>query len=713
MQPPAIGLYSSPPAATWSGQPAASPYMQAPPPLPSYGQNYGGPHWSPPAAVSPSASYSENVVPVDHASSKLWGMTLEYEHLLNVQRDQHQLSIQRHEAEALQLRQAVQMLQRGSYDEASIAARLEAKDREVQLTLQAKHKELELVSSLLKVRDRQIGELQEACASKKAGNSQEDSQNLAKALMQIEDLRREKDELEKIIVAKDRQISAVQAINPDMADSSALQLGAQAIQMFHDSLRLKSEAADFQEENQALRNEVEELQSRVEELEATVAEKRGEIKELVATMNAKMQRVISLETEVEWLRREKQQTLQNGNSQLDTLKEELTSWQTDCKATQQFVEELKAQLCERDQRFVNQQEECSKYIAMSKELTTKVQEMGSQLAHAEEALAQMLRSNNYKDQIVREMTEQVNVSETKLHSYQINELIGSRQRLLEQSGVSGAAELLRDLESLQASGFDVKEDPGPAKPALISRFGGGSSGRGSYGGQSASEAHGRHAVFALNSDLGEHTFGVMEEFKASNPLQEPVTASVRPSSPAPTDVSGPAGSPMSYQSLRHTDETQALGRNQGYELGVASGSVGTEGCGSAPSRPGSSIIVTKPAQGTSSPSSSRLHRQVLSAALPASATLSPILVAQSYRPHPGDPIDAKVAEFVNQPKNSASKALFCRLAEGSYLYGTKRASLRVNVRTDLLEALVDSNWVSIEEFVQQMQPTESVHLRAH
>ncbi|CAE8606992.1 unnamed protein product, partial [Polarella glacialis] len=62
----------------------------------------------------------------------------------------------------------------------------------------------------------------------------------------------------------------------------------------------------------------------------------------------------------------------------------------------------------------------------------------------------------------------------------------------------------------------------------------------------------------------------------------------------------------------------------------------------------------------------------------ASVAPSFMLLAQSYRPQPGDPVDSKVAQFANQPQNSASKALFCRLGEGVYLYGTHRVSLRVN-----------------------------------
>lgn len=69
-----------------------------------------------------------------------------------------------------------------------------------------------------------------------------------------------------------------------------------------------------------------------------------------------------------------------------------------------------------------------------------------------------------------------------------------------------------------------------------------------------------------------------------------------------------------------------------------------------------------------------------------------------------------MAGFANQPKNSASKALFCRLGPGSYLFGTQRVSVRLSPRTGDLEARAGGDWMSIEELVRAVQPSQSVHL---
>merc|ERR1719324_1061113 len=67
----------------------------------------------------------------------------------------------------------------------------------------------------------------------------------------------------------------------------------------------------------------------------------------------------------------------------------------------------------------------------SRRLEARVEEMSSQLANTEKVLAQMMGNSSYKDQLVREMAEQVNITETRLHSYQVQELMCARQKELE------------------------------------------------------------------------------------------------------------------------------------------------------------------------------------------------------------------------------------------------------------------------------------------
>ena len=50
-----------------------------------------------------------------------------------------------------------------------------------------------------------------------------------------------------------------------------------------------------------------------------------------------------------------------------------------------------------------------------------------------------------------------------------------------------------------------------------------------------------------------------------------------------------------------------------------------------------------------------------------------------YIPVKGDPIDARLAEYINNyPERSKLKIMFMRESEGVYIFGTKRVGVRVD-----------------------------------
>lgn len=650
------------------------------------------------------------VVPVDYANAKLWGVTAEYENILNIQRDQHAAAMRHREAEAAHLMKALELLEAGRMDEAGALARIRAKECEVRAGLEAKQRELELLTGLLQMRDQQVGDLQDLCETKQAqladvlrafpapascmgspGHVRQAESSNYDSWAEVAELRREKAELERLLILKDKQMNAVQAVDPSMSDSSALQLGAQAIQMFHDSMRLRSDAASYEREVEELRGEVGRQCELVEDLEAQLAEKRGEVKELAGALTAKTQRSLELEAEVEALHRERRQSVREASSQLDRLQDELAAWQRDCQTTQQLVEELKGELAERDDRYVRQQAECSQQRLHAQQLERKVEDMGSQLATAETMVAEMLRSNKQKDKLVREMSEQVNISESKLHAYQLNELVDSRRRLLDQSSDVDSG-LARDREhALDCSRLSV----GSGHHGGLAGYGGlGSSGSGVLrrGGPSR---HGplQGAASPGGAGRGPASPAPLDMQRVFAASAVPASAS-RPHSPRTAASSQcPSPTPASYRSHRR----DASGVQE-----VLPGLHASRSSASASRLPGAGAASAgvSPSPGAATGKDP--------AAL-AGAAFS--LFTQSYRPYPGDPVDQRVSEFVNRPQNSACKALFCRLGEGSYLYGTQRACLRIHPRTERLEALLEGAWVPIEDFVVRLQLSQGVHLQ--
>lgn len=324
-----------------------------------------------------------------------------------------------------------------------------------------------------------------------------------------------------------------------------------------------------------------------------------------------MKRIIELEEQVERSHREGRAMAQAATSKLAKVQEEMGAWQHDCRTAQQVVQDLQEEIAERDRRFMKQQVISRRHETSAAELQQQVADLRSRLAQADAALRGMASSNTFKDRVIHDMTEQVHASETKLHAYQIEELLGSGPLAREREAATQSAglRLLRDAEAAMRS---PSPSGGTTPGSLISKVPGA---------------------------------------RVPQPL-EPPGESALPSPSAPPAFSGAPREPTATAGQRG---------------------------------PTSSINLP-------------------------TAAIETVLLAEAYRPHPDDPIDEKVAGFANQPKNSASKALFCRLGPGSYLFGTQRVSVRLSPRTGDLEARAGGDWMSIEELVRAVQPSQSVHL---
>ena len=76
-----------------------------------------------------------------------------------------------------------------------------------------------------------------------------------------------------------------------------------------------------------------------------------------------------------------------------------------------------------------------------------------------------------------------------------------------------------------------------------------------------------------------------------------------------------------------------------------------------------------------------------------------------YIPMKGDPIDKKLAEYINNyPDRSQLKIMFMRESEGVYSFGTKRVAVRVD--KDRINIRVGGGYLSIDEFIDQYTPIE-------
>ena len=76
-----------------------------------------------------------------------------------------------------------------------------------------------------------------------------------------------------------------------------------------------------------------------------------------------------------------------------------------------------------------------------------------------------------------------------------------------------------------------------------------------------------------------------------------------------------------------------------------------------------------------------------------------------YIPIKGDPIDQKLAEFINNyPERQKLKIMFMRESEGVYQFGSKKVYVRVD--KDKINIRVGGGFLAIDEFLDQYSPAE-------
>ena len=77
-----------------------------------------------------------------------------------------------------------------------------------------------------------------------------------------------------------------------------------------------------------------------------------------------------------------------------------------------------------------------------------------------------------------------------------------------------------------------------------------------------------------------------------------------------------------------------------------------------------------------------------------------------YVPVKDDPIDQKVAEYINSyPDRNKLKIMFMRESEGVYEFGSKRVNVRIE-KGGKIKIRVGGGYLSIDEFLDQFTPAE-------
>ncbi|CAD7940868.1 unnamed protein product [Amoebophrya sp. A120] len=612
----------------------------------------------------------------DEARQKLWSITTEYENLLQVQ-NQHFESVLATKDKVIDQLKAGKPPYDFS-DPGVVSVAVEERDREIRL-----------YKCLLEIRDKQLMELQHVIdygagtatpgdmsdlASEKNAQIQtlmDELQVLREEVLQmkssssargpvagvttstsdeLQQLRKEKEDLEKIVLQKEKQIQAISTIDTTNNDISALQLGARAISMYTEAMQMRQEIKDRDGTIASQGQEIADLELRDQQRQTELEQKRGEIGDMTKVIAEKTRRVLELENALQAARQDVADKTREIEGLCDAVEQARKNTLAEQGAKNRIIEELREELSIRDRTILEERAERVRMETLNEELQGKSGETLQQLKEAQSTMDQMMAHTQYQGQLVRDMTSQVQESEAKLHTLQVQEMYEKRRRVLEEkireqetAEVLQSKDILLNQVSLELNETrerlgNIRRDLEPANAALNRSLLGGTT--------------------KVNLHMSTRSQAASEFSPAAGNRTGPSNSPQAQLLPQPAQVLGPG------------DETQRQ------------------------------LVAALQPNPATLPSAISLLGTTQEQ--PNLSTLSMEEEQVQYQPYPDDLLDAQLANYLLE--NPKHVPLFCRLSHGQYLYGTHRVSMRLQERADnqrVIEALGSGgNWVLLEELLR-------------
>ncbi|CEM13059.1 unnamed protein product [Vitrella brassicaformis CCMP3155] len=472
---------------------------------------------------------------------------------------------------------------------------------------------------------------------------------------EVERLRKEVGDLRDLLVAKDRQLAAVTAVDPNLSEVCAVQLGVQAISMVQNTMELK--------------NQIRTLETRIEQTECCLNEWRNKADQLEGVCDAKRRELIDItrtladrDQELASLYQLKQDLEREANSQIQSLKDALAG---ECRHVKELeaamvekegqLSELRNQVLQRDQTITELQEEVARLEIREAEANKRADNLEHQLIQATKNLEKINEEAADSERVIGELEKELNDTKVKLHHSRVKEL--GRQKRLEME--------LSQFQHQTKKAIDEKNTEIRALQKEITAR--------------------STQLESIRSSICRRKEGCPTPFPP--PPQFPLRGDMGDTSPVggeALDVAGEGG--MASARLRPTGSVEVLMPMMHKES--RRGGRHISGANRYANRLSYQPPRVDESDGTSLPSFGARGRRN---------------GGSREENGEGEDIDKRVSEYFDQPGRQHLKILLCRLSRGTYLYATHRVKFRVD-RYGSLQGRHPStgDWLPIDDFVEQM-----------
>eukprot|EP00914_Ancora_sagittata_P012498 GHVO01024029.1.p1 GENE.GHVO01024029.1~~GHVO01024029.1.p1 ORF type:complete len:815 (+),score=174.71 GHVO01024029.1:141-2585(+) len=458
-------------------------------------------------------------------------------------------------------------------------------------------------------------------------------------------------QLKDVIISKDRQLSVLSSIDPGMNESSALQLGAQAISMAQNSMELKEKLKTVESELQTCEEDRRGLQDKFEDTFQKLAARKREnanLVESIAERDLKLTRADTLlqqrDKEISVIKDEAKHALKSERERSCRLATEV-----DIATTQH--EKLRSELTLRDEQIMKLKGDLIRSDKTLKSYDTRIKSLSHEMNELQNHLQRMVKQAVAKDQYVNEVEKRLKENEAKRQASYLQEFAKSRQ--LQNDYYNKEEGIYQTLVEREREISRMKNDLG-SKVEQVEAVR-----------QMLTSAAGDvHKVCTSLSDDGPPIYPTGGKYDYGH---DHGTYRHDSSSKDRSRLNSPRHrtSESAYDHPRTMTHDGTLRNDKGkvvYQYSAKNGTVKVKS--KFGESHASQVEPEKPP-----PSSQTVLNQLLG----------------EYVPVRGDEIDAVVGDLVQQDAFRNHRVLLCRLSPGVYLYGTKRIQMRLNPKTRELE----------------------------
>lgn len=243
----------------------------------------------------------------------------------------------------------------------------------------------------------------------------------------IDDLSFEKQELQQLLIQKEKQLTLLSEVDPSSPETSAIHLGVKAIAMAREATNYREKICDLEADIKNTQEELCKTRTLLEDTVQKLTEKRHEATTLVETLAAKDMRIARLETLMH--HHDAEQNRQREEQRLAFMreKEKAGRLEGEIQIAMQQQTRLREELARRDDTILTLKSEVIRQSKYNQNAETRLDALTAELTEAQQALDIATQQSIEKDKCLHELEQRLKQKNLQFQESCLSDFVKSRQ----------------------------------------------------------------------------------------------------------------------------------------------------------------------------------------------------------------------------------------------------------------------------------------------